>query len=166
MANLNNFQRCAVGDLVAFHFPYKDGGGKTRICAIVSHDPDLDEVVVVYGTSNLRLKNNPDHAVSLFAERDWSAAGLHDATRFQVDRRVRVKLSDPRFKQRQSLGTAKVGRLTASQTRQLCAIYKRLPIVTRWQESNGIHPNVASQRSRPSFLSRPKPGQRVAAIAA
>jgi hypothetical protein len=159
MPNFSTIERFAVGDLVAFHFPYSDGGAKTRICAIVAHDPNLNEVVVAYGTSNLHLKNNPDNSVALFTRNDWQAAGLHKATRFQVDRRIRVKQYDPRFKQRQSLGSAKVGHLTASQIRHLSTIYKRLPGATRDQERNGIHPKPAGKTRRQPFLGRRKAGQ-------
>lgn len=162
MPNFSTIEHFAVGDLVAFHFPYSDGGAKTRICAIVAHDSNLNEVVVAYGTSNLHLKSNPDNSVALFTRNDWQAAGLHEATRFQVDRRIRVKLGDPRFKQRQSLGTAKVGQLSASQTRRLRSIYDRLPVVTHHQERNGIHPKPANKTRRPSFLGRRKAGQGVA----
>ena len=159
MPDFSTIERFTVGDLVAFQFPYSDGGSKTRICAIVAHDQDQHEVVVAYGTSNLQLKNNPDNAVALFARTDWQAAGLHEATRFQVDRRVRVKLDDPRFKQRKALGTAKVGQLSESQTRRLRSTYDRLPAVPLSQERTGIHPKPAGRTRRPTFLGRGKAGQ-------
>jgi hypothetical protein len=165
MPNFCTIERFAVGDLVAFHFPYSDGGSKTRICAIVAHDPEHHEVVVAYGTSNLQLKNNPDNAVALFARPDWQAAGLHEATRFQIDRRVRVKLGDPRFKQRKALGTAKVGQLSGSQARRLRSVYDRLPAVALSQERTGIHPKPAGRTPRPTFLGRKKAGQGMAVAA-
>ncbi|WP_333848498.1 hypothetical protein [Phaeobacter italicus] len=165
MPNFSTIERFVVGDLVAFHFPFSDRGSKTRICAIVAHDPNGNEVVVAYGTSNLRLKNDPDNSIALFQRNDWKTAGLHEATRFQVDRRVRVKLGDPRFKQHQSLGTAKVGQLSVSQARRLREIYDRLPLVTRHQEMNGIHPKPANKNRRPSFLGRGNAGRRPAASA-
>lgn len=159
MPDFSTIECFAVGDLVAFHFPYADGGAKTRICAIVADDPTLNEVVVAYGTSNLQLKNNPDKAVALFAQNEWQAAGLHAATRFQVDRRIRVKLGDSRFIRRQSLGTAKVGRLPAIQARRLSEVYNCLPAVTRNQEMHGIHPKLANKSRRLSFLGRRKAGR-------
>lgn len=159
MPNFSTIERFAVGDLVAFHFPYSDGGAKTRICAIVAHDPNRGEVVVAYGTSKLNLKNNPDNAVTLFGRNDWKTVGLHEATRFQIDRRIRVKLGDPRFMQRHSLGTAKVGQLPANHVRRLNAIYDRLPAVTRGEELNGIHPSPAGKGKRHNFLGRRKAGQ-------
>ena len=163
MPDFSKLERFAVGDLVAFHFPYADGGCKTRICVIAAQDPDLNEVIVAYGTSNLQLKNNPDNAIALFARIDWQAAGLHKATRFQVDRRIRVKLDDPRFQRRKSFGSAKVGQLAANQTRRLSTLYKSLPAVTRILELQGIHPKPAGKTRRPLFLGRGKAGQRFAA---
>lgn len=159
MPKFSTTERFSVGDLVAFHFPYADGGAKTRICAIVAHTPNRNEVVVAYGTSNLHLKNNPDNSVALFQRNEWKTAGLHEATRFQVDRRIRVNLGDPRFMQRQSLGTAKVGQLSASQTRRLREIYDRLPVVTHYHERNGIHPKPTNEIRGPSFLGLRKAGQ-------
>ncbi len=166
MPNFSTIERFTVGDIVAFNFPYSDRGSKIRICAIVACDPDLNEVVVAYGTSKLHLKNNPDRAITVFAREEMKLAGLHEATRFQVDRRIRVKLDDPRFKQRMSLATAKVGQLSASQTRRLGTIYDRLPVVPRCQEMQGIHPKPAGKTRRPAFLGRRKAGQGAAVAAA
>lgn len=165
MPNFSTTERFSVGDPVAFHFPYADGGAKTRICVIIAHTADRNEVVVAYGTSNLHLKNTPDNSVALFQRNDWKTAGLHEATRFQVDRRVRVKLGDPRFKRRQSLGTAKVGQLSESQARRLSEIYDRLPAVTHDQERNGVHPKLANTTRRVSFLGCRKAGQGAAGAA-
>lgn len=159
MPSFSTREHFAVGDLVAFDCPYTDGGSKTRVCAIVADEPELNEVVIAYGTSNLRLNNNPDNAISLFACRDWKSAGLHEATRFQVDRRIRVKLGDPRFQQRRSLRTAKVGKLSQSQARRLSEIYNRLPAVPPCQERNGIHPGPSCKARRPSFLGRRNAGK-------
>jgi hypothetical protein len=155
----------AVGDLVAFQFPYADGGAKTRVCAIVAQDPERNEVVVAYGTSNLRLQSDPDKAVTLFARQEWQAAGLHHATRFQADRRIRGRMGDPRFKKSQSLDTAKVGQLTVSHIRRLSTIYDGLPEVKHHQERKGIHPKPANKTRRPSFLGRSKAAQAVAIAA-
>ncbi|WP_209254697.1 hypothetical protein [Tropicibacter sp. R16_0] len=145
MPTLTTPEKFTVGDLVAFDFPYADGGSKTRICAIVAEDPEQGEIVVAYGTSNLRLNNNPDLALTVFSQADCQAAGLHAATRFQVDRRVRVQLGDPRFKQRKSLGTAKVGQLSPGLSHRLAELYARLPPVDRLVEKQGIHPKSRSK---------------------
>lgn len=166
MPNSTTIECFSVGDLVAFNFPYADGGSKTRICAVVAQDPEFDEVVIAYGSSNLQLKNNPDRALTVFAREDVKRANLHEATRFQVDRRIRVKLNDPRFKQRMSLGTAKVGQLPAAQTHRLGALYHRLPTVSHHQEMQGIHPKLVSKPRRPTFLERRKAGQGAAIAAA
>lgn len=159
MPNLSTIEHFEVGDLVTFNFPFSDGGSKTRICAIVARDPDLNEVVVAYGTSNLRVKNNPHHALALITPADWKSAGLHEATRFQVDRRIRVKLGDSRFKQNKSLGTAKVGQIPLSLTRRLCEIYNQLPVATLNKEMQGIHPKPTKGPRRPTFLGRRRGGQ-------
>ena len=165
MPDFPTIERFSVGDLVAFHFPYADGGAKTRVCVIVAQDPERNEVVVAYGTSNLRLQSDPDKAVTLFARQEWQAAGLHEATRFQADRRIRVKMGDPRFKRRRSLGTARVGQLTAGHIRRLSTIYDRLPAVTHLRERKGIHPKPPGKTRRPSFLGHRKAGQGAAVAA-
>jgi hypothetical protein len=155
-----------VGDLVAFNFPFADGGSKVRICVIVSCDPGLNEVVVAYGTSNLRIKNNPDRALVVFTNAEMTAAGLHEATRFQVDRRIRVTLGDPRFKQRKALGTAKVGRLPMNLARRVGAIYDQLPVVPHSREGQGIHPKLGNKSQRPTFLGRRGAREGAAVVAA
>lgn len=66
LPTLTTLEQFTVGDLVAFDFPYADGGSKTRICAIVAEDSEQGDVVVAYGTTNLRLNNNPEFAIVVF----------------------------------------------------------------------------------------------------
>ncbi|WP_170335074.1 hypothetical protein [Ruegeria arenilitoris] len=154
MPNTPACERFSTGDLVAFDFPFSDGGAKTRVCLIVADDPGLHEVVVAYGTTNLRLNHDRRNAVILNSQSDWSAAGLHRATRFQVDRRIRVSMTDMRFKQNRSLGTAKVGRLLPGRIQQLMTCYSRLKPVSFAQERLGIHPKPQVHNGRRSFLGR------------
>lgn len=154
MPNTPARERFSTGDLVAFDFPFSDGGAKTRICLIVAEDPDMNEVVVAYGTTNLHLNHDRRNAVILNNQPDWSAAGLHRATRFQVDRRIRVPMDDMRFKQNRSLGTAKIGRLLPSRIQQLMTCYGRLKPVSRVRERLGIHPKPQVHNGRRSFLGR------------
>ncbi len=151
------------GDLVAFRFPYSDGGSKTRICVIVARDPDHDEVVIAYGTSNLQLpKHSAGNALMLAEQEDYAVAGLHAPTRFQIDRRLRVKHGDARFERCNSLGTAKIGRLKPDQARRIAEIYTSLPRVRRRDEIHGVHPAETPKR-RASFLRRGTTGKRPAA---
>ncbi len=154
MPNTPACERFSTGDLVAFDFPFSDGGAKTRVCLIVAEDPGLNEVVVAYGTTNLHLNRDRRHAVILNSQSDWSAAGLHRATRFQVDRRIRVSMDDMRFKQNRSLGTAKVGRLLPGRIQPLMTCYSRLKPVSCAQERLGIHPKPQVHNGRRSFLGR------------
>ena len=142
-----------TGDIVAFAFPFAEGGEKVRTCVIVDHDLTAGEVVVAYGTTNLCLKANPDHALALTVRSDWLAAGLHQASRFQMDRRIRVSLSDRRFRSHPTLETPWVGRLKPAMAIRIGAIYGLLQSVSRSQERAGVHPSPKSgQGARRGFL--------------
>lgn len=145
-----------VGDLVAFKFPFTNGAHKTRICAVVAVCPETSEVVLAYGTGNLRFKADVAHALAVFRDADCRAAGLHKPTRFQVDRRIRLSGDDPRFRVHRAKGTAKVGQLSPAMTDRLCELYRRLPPVSRAAERQGIHPSCPVPRRRPGFLGRPR----------
>ncbi len=157
MPDYTTIERFSVGDLVAFDFPFPDGGSKTRICAVVAIDPDRGEAVVSYGTSNLRLNAAPNLAVTIRGTENLRQAGLHRPTRIQVDRRVRVNLSDERFRKSGKLGTARVGSLSEPFAQALGDMYDRLPAIARYKEFEGIHPQCrASQpKGHNGFLRRP-----------
>lgn len=156
MPDCSTIERFEVGDLVAFEFPFPDGGSKTRICAVVAIEPDRGEAVVSYGTSNLRLNADPNLAVTLRGPENLRQAGLHRPTRIQVDRRVRVNLRDERFRKSGKLGTAKVGSLSARFAQALGDLYDHLPATARHKEFEGIHPRaqISNPKGRPGFLRR------------
>lgn len=129
-----------TGDVVAFAFPYVDGRLKNRTCVIVDHDPVEREVVVAYGTTNLCLKANPDYALALVARSEWQPIGLHKPTRFQIDRRIRVSLSDHRFRCHSTLGTPRIGQLAPRQVALVTTLYQCLPMASHRDEWHGIHP--------------------------
>ncbi|MFC3612909.1 hypothetical protein ACFORG_03965 [Lutimaribacter marinistellae] len=163
MSDPETLEEFNPGDLVAFRFPYSDRGSKTRICVIVAREPEHDEVVVAYGTRNLLLpKHSAENALMLVGQPDYAVAGLHGPTRFQIDRRLRVKHGDARFERCNSLGTAKIGRLKPDQTRRVAEIYTGLPRVRRRDEIHGVHPAETPKR-RASFLRRRTTGKRPAA---
>lgn len=99
-----------VGDVVTFDFPYPDGGTKTRACLVLHEDAGTGELIVVYGTSHLGLHGHPEHALVLREPRLLAQAGLHRPTRFRLDRRIRVRPDDPRFRVSERCGTARLGR--------------------------------------------------------
>ena len=156
MPDYTTIERFNVGDLVAFDFPFPDGGSKTRICAVVAIYLDRGEAVVSYGTSNLRLSADCNHAVTIRGPEILRQAGLHRPTRIQVDRRVRVNLSDERFRKSSKLGTAKVGSLFEPIAQALGDLYDRLPATARYKEFDGIHPQaqVSKPKGHPGFLRR------------
>ncbi len=151
-----NSNTSTVGDLVACKFPFAEGAHKTRICAVVAVCPETDEVVLAYGTGNLRFKADVTHALTVFREADCQAAGLHKPTRFQVDRRIRLSGNDPRFRVHRTKGTAKVGQLNPAMTARLREIYRRMPPVCAAKERQGIHPTGPVPRRRPGFFGRPR----------
>ncbi len=148
MPDYTTIERFDVGDLVAFDFPYPDGGSKTRICAVVAVEPDRSEAVVSYGTSNLRLSADPKLAVTIRSMEELRLAGLHRRTRIQVDRRVRVNLSDKRFRKSGKLGTSKVGSLSAEFAKALDDLYDRLPATARHKEFEGVHPQCRASKPK------------------
>ncbi|MBT2132652.1 hypothetical protein [Aliiroseovarius lamellibrachiae] len=89
---------------MAYFSAQQYGGGKTRICAIVAQNPELNEVVVTYGA-------------------------------------------------------AKFGQHPVAQIDRLSVVYDRLPAISRHQEMKGIHPKLACQPRRLTFLGRRKAGQ-------
>lgn len=154
-------ERFSVGDLVAFRFPYTDGQEKTRICAIAASFTETGEAVVTYGTSNLRFRAEVAHALTVFRAEDCRAAGLHRPTRFQVDRRVRLRTDDPRFCTHREKATASVGRLPPEMTRRLAEIYASLPPVSLAAERQGVHPGCGAARQRGRFPRRPRPASQL-----
>lgn len=143
-----------VGDLVACRFPYATGTPKKRICAVVAIGSASDEVVLAYGTSNLRCKGDVTHALTVFRDVERQAAGLHKPTRFQVDRRVRMLTNDPRLLVHPVKGTAKVGHLPPEMAAELANMYLRLPMVSTVAERVGIHPIYQPLQRRSGFLRR------------
>lgn len=145
-----------TGDLVAFSFPFSDRGSKTRTCAIVHHDHASNELVVAYGTSNLDLRANPKYALVVQSTDALAQAGLHQPTRLQIDRRIRVDLNDRRFIQNRLIGTARLGSLSSDAMQQLIDCYAALPIVAEDDERVGIHPKPSRRggRRRAAFLGR------------
>ena len=148
-----------VGDVVTFDFPYPDGGTKTRACLILHADPETGELIVVYGTSSLDLRGQPDHKLILRDRAVMAQAGLHRPTRFQLDRRIRVAPDDPRFRVSQRCGTSRLGRLPAWLRLQLPDRHARLHRHSPSTERSGIHPVIGQAPSCASrrTLSRREP---------
>lgn len=140
-----------AGDVVTFDFPYPDGGSKTRACLVLHEDPGTGELIVVYGTSHLGLHGHPEHALVLREPCLLAQAGLHRPTRFRLDRRIRVRPDDPRFRVSERCGTARLGRLPAWLRLQLPERHARLPRHSPFAERAGIHPVIGR---------RPRPGDR------
>ncbi|MDP2520838.1 hypothetical protein [Shimia thalassica] len=149
-----------IGDIVLFEFPFKKGGGKIRTCVVAFIDPRTGEAVLAYGTGSFRPPANPEVAITLDRQLDWKAAGLRKATLFQVDRRVRVSLSDQRFQMRRHRKTPVLGRMPLPAADRLKQAYLALPEVTAEEERGGVHPKAKcmtaskSPRRNKSFLRR------------
>ncbi|MGR3631964.1 MAG: hypothetical protein ACU0A8_07555 [Limimaricola soesokkakensis] len=138
-----------AGDVVTFDFPYPDGGTKTRTCLVLHEDPETGELIVVYGTSSLGLRGHSEHALILREPCTLAQAGLHQPTRFQLDRRIRVVPADPRFRMSQRCGTARLGCLPAWLRLQLPARHARLQRHSDSAERAGIHPVIGRMPPRP-----------------
>lgn len=98
-----------------------------------------NELVVAYGTSNLDLRAEPRYALVLQSTDTLAQAGLHQPTRLQIDRRIRVDVNDRRFIKNRLIGTARLGRLPESMTLELINCYAALPIVAEGDERVGFH---------------------------
>lgn len=88
-----------VGTVVHFAFPYTEKRRrKIRPCLIVALDHARQEVVEAYGTTRLYGPESSAHALRFVEPHEFQLAGLDEATRFQLDRRIRVPLTSSRFR--------------------------------------------------------------------
>ncbi len=136
------------GDLVAFRFPYAEGGSPyARPCLVL--ETTTAEVLLAYGTSS---RGRANQGLEIRVNRDFAACGLVRPTRFVTARRVRVARTDPRLEADLQTGSPLIGRLPdALQARrgELCnrlAAAFATPECRYRTERAGIHPPKGRRR--------------------
>jgi hypothetical protein len=126
----------SIGDIVKFRFPHTDGPGrKNRPCLVIHVDDETGEVVLSYVTSRYTEKRSR-FSLTVVDAPILALLNLMKPTRFLFERRIRVQLTDPRFRFN-SEGDPVIGRYS-DDTAELEELYSSLPIQTPDQERQGI----------------------------
>lgn len=112
------------GTVVLFPFPQseKDVSGKARPCLVIatSATPAGHRIVLAYGTT-APTDANRGFDLSLDAQADWQAAGLHRPIRFVLARRITVLSTDPRLNG-ETNGTRVLGTLPRDRAAELAGL--------------------------------------------
>ncbi|SFQ10520.1 hypothetical protein [Tranquillimonas alkanivorans] len=144
-----------VGTVVRFAFPYTEKRRrKVRPCLVIALDHARKEVVVAYGTTRLYGAECSAHALRLVEPHEFQLAGLDEATRFQLDRRIRVPLTSSRFRVGPAGEPPVLGRISPRATQRAAEIYAALPGLDFDAEAAGVHPGPADKQRRPRLHRR------------
>jgi hypothetical protein len=142
MALMPDAQRSiTVGDVVTFQFPYTENGElKNRPCIVLHEDHETDEVVIAYGTGSFDPKAKSSHFMTISSPEMLSGLNLKKPTQFMLERRIRVRKDEHRFRIKPSIGTSRVGGFPYAAYPLICKRYNELPFHEKHEERLGIHP--------------------------